>query len=109
MLRRIAHEIKNPLTPIQLSAERIDRKFEQLEGEDAASLENMTGVIVRQTGDLRRIVDEFSRFARMPEPERTAADITQLLRDAVTLQEQVLAAPSRPIFQRMVICLLIPR
>ena len=91
--RRIAHEIKNPLTPIQLSAERIDRKFgRKLEGEDAASLENMTGVIVRQTGDLRRIVDEFSRFARMPEPERTAADITQLLRDAVTLQEQVLGS-----------------
>ncbi|MCH2166536.1 MAG: PAS domain-containing sensor histidine kinase [Oceanicola sp.] len=91
--RRIAHEIKNPLTPIQLSAERIDRKFgRKLEGEDAASLENMTGVIVRQTGDLRRIVDEFSRFARMPEPERTAADITRLLRDAVTLQEQVLGS-----------------
>ena len=91
--RRIAHEIKNPLTPIQLSAERIDRKFgRKLEGEDAASLENMTGVIVRQTGDLRRIVDEFSRFARMPEPERTAADITRLLRDSVTLQEQVLGS-----------------
>ena len=91
--RRIAHEIKNPLTPIQLSAERIDRKFgRKLEGEDAASLENMTGVIVRQTGDLRRIVDEFSRFARMPEPERTAADITRLLWDAVTLQEQVLGS-----------------
>merc|ERR1711969_176752 len=63
--RRIAHEIKNPLTPIRLSAERIKRKFgRQLEGEDAEALDNLTGVIVRQTNDLRRIVDEFSKFAR---------------------------------------------
>ena len=67
--RRIAHEIKNPLTPIQLSAERIRRKFAPKLGEDSDALEQMTGVIIRQTGDLRRIVDEFSKFARMPEPE----------------------------------------
>ncbi len=86
--RRIAHEIKNPLTPIQLSAERIKRKFgRQMEGEDLESLEQMTGVIVRQTGDLRRIVDEFSKFARMPEPETTEQDLCQLLRDAVFLQQ----------------------
>ncbi|MDG1117158.1 MAG: PAS domain-containing sensor histidine kinase [Flavimaricola sp.] len=85
--RRIAHEIKNPLTPIQLSAERIKRKFRDRVGEDAASLEQMTDVIVRQTNDLRRIVDEFSKFARMPEPQRRASDLTALVRDAVTLQE----------------------
>lgn len=86
--RRIAHEIKNPLTPIQLSAERIKRKFSrQMNEEDAASLANYTDVIVRQTNDLRRIVDEFSKFARMPEPERRTHDIARLLRDAVTLQE----------------------
>lgn len=86
--RRIAHEIKNPLTPIQLSAERIQRKFgPQLQGEDAARLEQMTGVIIRQTGDLRRIVDEFSKFARMPEPETSQQDLCQLLRDAVVLQQ----------------------
>nr|WP_254656236.1 PAS domain-containing sensor histidine kinase [Jannaschia sp. CCS1] len=85
--RRIAHEIKNPLTPIQLSAERIKRKFSRmLEDEDKVSLEQMTEVIVRQTNDLRRIVDEFSKFARMPEPETRVEDIVQLLNDAVMLQ-----------------------
>ncbi len=85
--RRIAHEIKNPLTPIQLSAERIKRKFSPRLGEDGALLDQMTGVIVRQTGDLRRIVDEFSKFARMPEPERKTIDLTELVRDAVLLQQ----------------------
>ncbi len=86
--RRIAHEIKNPLTPIRLSAERIKRKFgRRLAEEDAADLDQMTDVIVRQTEDLRRIVDEFSKFARMPEPDRRDSDLTALVRDAVTLQE----------------------
>ncbi len=85
--RRIAHEIKNPLTPIQLSAERVKRKFSRkLEEEDQASLEQMTEVIVRQTNDLRRIVDEFSKFARMPEPETRREDLAKLFRDAVALQ-----------------------
>ena len=85
--RRIAHEIKNPLTPIQLSAERIKRKFRGKLGDDAPALEQLTDVIVRQTNDLRRIVDEFSKFARMPEPELSQQDLTAVLRDAVTLQE----------------------
>ena len=86
--RRIAHEIKNPLTPIQLSAERIKRKFSrELEDHSADKLHEMTEVIVRQTGDLRRIVDEFSKFARMPEPERKPEDLGDLLRAAVMLQE----------------------
>ena len=84
--RRIAHEIKNPLTPIQLSAQRIQRKFRKVAGEDAAKLDQMTEVIVRQTEDLRRIVDEFSRFARMPEPDRHEADLVALVSDAVLLQ-----------------------
>jgi two-component system nitrogen regulation sensor histidine kinase NtrY len=89
--RRIAHEIKNPLTPIQLSAERIKRKYTRLtEGEDAEILEQLTGVIIRQTNDLRRIVDEFSRFARMPEPDRRDHDLARLMRDAVLLQEGAL-------------------
>lgn len=88
--RRIAHEIKNPLTPIQLSAERIKRKFVGLVGDQAATLEQMTDVIVRQTGDLRRIVDEFSKFARMPEPDRRDHDLAKLMRDAVMLQEDAL-------------------
>jgi two-component system, NtrC family, nitrogen regulation sensor histidine kinase NtrY len=86
--RRIAHEIKNPLTPIQLSAERIKRKFAPKLGEENSDqLQSMTDVIVRQTNDLRRIVDEFSKFARMPEPERHNEDLTMLVRDAVLLQE----------------------
>ncbi len=86
--RRIAHEIKNPLTPIQLSADRIKRKFRRLLPEDeAAALEQMSDVIIRQTNDLRRIVDEFSRFARMPEPDRRPHDLIALVRDAVTLQQ----------------------
>ncbi|MEM9248360.1 MAG: HAMP domain-containing protein, partial [Pseudomonadota bacterium] len=89
--RRIAHEIKNPLTPIQLSAERVKRKFSRhLEPDDAASLSDLTAVIVRQTNDLRRIVDEFSKFARMPEPDRKDLDLVSLVRDAVVLQQQEL-------------------
>ncbi|TLP64300.1 PAS domain-containing sensor histidine kinase [Parasedimentitalea maritima] len=86
--RRIAHEIKNPLTPIQLSAERIKRKFAPMLGEENSDkLQSMTDVIVRQTNDLRRIVDEFSKFARMPEPDRREEDLVGLVRDAVLLQQ----------------------
>ena len=85
--RRIAHEIKNPLTPIQLSAERIKRKFSPKLADDSDALEQMTDVIVRQTGDLRRIVDEFSKFARMPEPERKPLDLVELVEGAVMLQQ----------------------
>ncbi len=86
--RRIAHEIKNPLTPIKLSAERIKRKFSRMLDEKAAAdLEQLTDVVVRQTDDLRRIVDEFSRFARMPEPQTRLEDLSALLREAVLLQE----------------------
>ena len=85
--RRIAHEIKNPLTPIQLSAQRIQRKFRRAAGDQAEALDQMTEVIVRQTEDLRRIVDEFSRFARMPEPERRETDLTELVAGSVLLQQ----------------------
>ena len=84
--RRIAHEIKNPLTPIALSAERIKRKF-RAQVSEPQDLEQYTDVIVRQTNDLRRIIDEFSRFARMPEPDRRETDLAVVLRDAVLLQE----------------------
>ena len=83
--RRIAHEIKNPLTPIQLSAERVKRKFSK-QVQDVEELTSLTDVIVRQTNDLRRIVDEFSKFARMPEPDRRETDLISILKDAVTLQ-----------------------
>ena len=87
--RRIAHEIKNPLTPIQLSAERLRRKFRNISQEESEALEQLTGVIIRQSTDLRRIVDEFSRFARMPAPSRAPTDLAALARDAASLQEGV--------------------
>jgi two-component system nitrogen regulation sensor histidine kinase NtrY len=92
--RRIAHEIKNPLTPIQLSAERIKRKF-GAQVADRADLDAYADVIVRQTNDLRRIVDEFSKFARMPEPVRREEDIVRLVREAVTLQGSGLPLSAR--------------
>jgi two-component system nitrogen regulation sensor histidine kinase NtrY len=85
--RRIAHEVKNPLTPIQLSAERLRRKFGPLVGDERQALEQYADVIVRQTTDLRRIVDEFSKFARMPAPERRPLDLGKLVSEAVLLQE----------------------
>ena len=85
--RRIAHEIKNPLTPIQLSAERIKRKFRPVAGDALDQLDSLTDVIVRQTNDLRRIVDEFSKFARMPQPETSIHDLVSMVRDAVVLQQ----------------------
>ncbi|MEE2860147.1 MAG: ATP-binding protein [Paracoccus sp. (in: a-proteobacteria)] len=89
--RRVAHEIKNPLTPIQLSAERLRRKFGPLAPEsERAALDQYTEVIIRQTNDLRRIVDEFSRFARMPEPDRAETDIAALLREVALLQQDAL-------------------
>jgi len=78
------------LTPIQLSAERLRRKLAPMVGEGAEVLEQYTDVIIRQTGDLRRIIDEFSKFARMPEPDRREVDLVKLMRDAVLLQEGAL-------------------
>lgn len=85
--RRIAHEIKNPLTPIQLSADRMRRKFVGHMGDDGPAFEQYLDVITRQTGDIRRLVDEFSRFARMPEPVTAEEDLVVLMRDAVMLQQ----------------------
>ncbi len=92
--RRVAHEIKNPLTPIQLSAERLRRKFNKITSDEAEreSVGSYVDVIIRQTNDLRRIVDEFSRFARMPEPDRRETDIAKLLRDTLLLQEDAVRA-----------------
>jgi two-component system nitrogen regulation sensor histidine kinase NtrY len=86
--RRIAHEIKNPLTPIQLSADRLKRKFSTLPPEDRAALEQYADVIVRQAGDIRRMVDEFSKFARMPAPEARAEDLAQIVRGVALLQQE---------------------
>src|SRR6201987_2749474 len=83
--RRIAHEIKNPLTPIQLSAERIRRKFGKVITEDKTVFDQCTDTIVRQVDDIRRMVDEFSRFARMPKPVMEGEDVADTVRQAVFL------------------------
>jgi two-component system nitrogen regulation sensor histidine kinase NtrY len=85
--RRIAHEIKNPLTPIQLAAERLQRRFGQEIGSDKETFERLTGTIVRQVGDLRRMVDEFSNFARMPKPVFREENIHEIARQALFLHE----------------------
>jgi two-component system, NtrC family, nitrogen regulation sensor histidine kinase NtrY len=85
--RRIAHEIKNPLTPIQLSAERIRRKFGKVITEDKVVFEQCTDTIVRQVDDIRRMVDEFSRFARMPKPVMEGEDVADTVRQAVFLMK----------------------
>jgi two-component system nitrogen regulation sensor histidine kinase NtrY len=83
--RRIAHEIKNPLTPIQLSAERLRRKYGKVIVEDRAIFEQCTDTIVRQVDDIRRMVDEFSRFARMPKPVMQPEDVADTVRQVVFL------------------------
>src|SRR6202451_2264233 len=83
--RRIAHEIKNPLTPIQLSAATLPRKFGKAITEDKAIFEQCTDTIVRQVDDIRRMVDEFSRFARMPKPVIEGEDVADTVRQAVFL------------------------
>jgi two-component system nitrogen regulation sensor histidine kinase NtrY len=85
--RRIAHEIKNPLTPIQLAAERLQRRFGQDIPSDHETFERLTGTIVRQVGDLRRMVDEFSNFARMPKPVFRDEDVHEIARQALFLHE----------------------
>jgi two-component system, NtrC family, nitrogen regulation sensor histidine kinase NtrY len=111
--RRIAHEIKNPLTPIQLSAERIRRKFGRVITEDKAVFEQCTETIVRQVDDIRRMVDEFSRFARMPKPVIEGEDVADTVRQAVFLmrvghpdidiQAEIKEEPMRAQFDRRLI------
>jgi two-component system, NtrC family, nitrogen regulation sensor histidine kinase NtrY len=85
--RRIAHEIKNPLTPIQLAAERLQRRFGEEVSSDKDTFERLTGTIVRQVGDLRRMVDEFSNFARMPKPVFREENVHEIARQALFLHE----------------------
>jgi len=86
--RRIAHEIKNPLTPIQLSAERLKRKYLAEIRSDPDTFRICTETIVRQVGDIGRMVDEFSSFARMPAPVMREEDLSELVRQTVFLQRQ---------------------
>jgi two-component system nitrogen regulation sensor histidine kinase NtrY len=85
--RRIAHEIKNPLTPIQLAAERLQRKYGRQIAVDPETFAILTATIVRQVGDLRRMVDEFSDFARLPRPIFAAETLETIVRETLVLQE----------------------
>ena len=84
--RRIAHEIKNPLTPIQLSAERLRRRYRDQVGDDVEVFDRCTETIIRQVGDIGRMVDEFSSFARMPAPRFSHENPAEMLREAVFAQ-----------------------
>lgn len=86
--RRIAHEIKNPLTPIQLSAERLKRRFAREITSDPDTFVQCADTIVRHVGDIGRMVDEFSRFARMPQPVIKPEDIGRVVRESLVLQRQ---------------------
>ena len=86
--RRIAHEIKNPLTPIQLSAERLKRRFAREITSDPETFIQCADTIVRSVGDIGRMVDEFSAFARMPLPVIKPADLSRVVREAMVLQRQ---------------------
>ena len=85
--RRIAHEIKNPLTPIQLATERLNRRYRRQIEQDGELFDELTGTIIRQVGDLRKMVDEFSSFARLPKPNFRTEDAVDLVRQAMFLQE----------------------
>ena len=85
--RRIAHEIKNPLTPIQLAAERLKRKYSKEITSDIDTFNKCTDTIIRQVGDIGQMVDEFSSFARMPAPDFKASILTRVLEEAVFLQK----------------------
>lgn len=87
--RRIAHEIKNPLTPIQLSAERLKRRYQsQLSAEDQDVFVQCTDTIIRHVGDIGRMVSEFSSFARMPEPVMETQNFIKLVQESLVLQQQ---------------------
>jgi two-component system nitrogen regulation sensor histidine kinase NtrY len=85
--RRIAHEIKNPLTPIQLATERLKRRYRKQIEQDGDLFDELTNTIVRQVGDLRKMVDEFSSFARLPKPVFRSEDALDLIRQSIFLQE----------------------
>jgi two-component system nitrogen regulation sensor histidine kinase NtrY len=85
--RRIAHEIKNPLTPIQLATERLNRRYRKQIVTDSDLFDELTSTIIRQVGDLRKMVDEFSSFARLPKPVFRQEDAVDLVRQSLFLQE----------------------
>ena len=106
--RRIAHEIKNPLTPIQLSAERLRRRYRKEISSDLEVFDRCTDTIIRQVGDIGRMVDEFSAFARMPAPQFAEYDAAELLRRAVFAQRvadpEVSIDVAEPLVETKLVC-----
>lgn len=88
MARRIAHEIKNPLTPIQLSAERLKRRYTAQITQDADTFNNCVDTIIRQVGHIGEMVGEFSSFARMPAPDIKPENLVQICMEEIFLQQQ---------------------
>ncbi len=87
--RRVAHEIKNPLTPIQLSAERLKRKYISQISQDEETFSSLINVIVKQVGDIKRLIDEFSFFARLPEPKFKKTNLEEVCQQAILLMTEV--------------------
>ena len=83
--RRIAHEIKNPLTPIQLSAQRLRKRYENVLDGDGSVLDKCTATIIRQVDELKTLVNEFSNFARLPTAQLAADDLNEVVREALFL------------------------
>ena len=86
--RRIAHEIKNPLTPIQLSAQRLRRRYPEILNEENSIFDQCTNTIIKQVDELKRLVSEFSQFARMPKIQQAAADLCQVTRETLFLYQE---------------------
>jgi two-component system, NtrC family, nitrogen regulation sensor histidine kinase NtrY len=86
--RRIAHEIKNPLTPIQLSAQRLRRRYPEILAEENTIFDQCTNTIIKQVDELKQLVSEFSQFARMPKINRAPADITKMIEETLVLYKQ---------------------
>jgi two-component system nitrogen regulation sensor histidine kinase NtrY len=86
--RRIAHEIKNPLTPIQLSAQRLRRRYPEILGEENSIFDTCTHTIIQQVDELKRLVSEFSQFARMPKIQQAAANLGQVARETLFLYQE---------------------
>ncbi|HUU80665.1 MAG TPA: ATP-binding protein [Acidobacteriota bacterium] len=87
--RRIAHEVKNPLTPIQLSAQRLKKRYgDKLGGEEIKVFNECTEMIINQVEELKRLVDEFSNFARMPASNPVPADIREIIKEALSLYKE---------------------
>jgi len=86
--RRIAHEIKNPLTPIQLSAQRLRRRYPEILNEENSVFDQCTNTIIKQVDELKRLVSEFSQFARMPKIQQAAADLGKITREVLFLYQE---------------------